>query len=98
MKTNFYLTVGSNGAVKATKNPRYTEWDEVCIGVALSLPDNLFSRPQINATITIKNEDVSPFAIDADTTDLVKNAIQQSTGLEVKLTITNPDEYPPVKG
>lgn len=91
MKTNFYLTIGSNGAVKATKNPRYTEWDEVCIGVSVVLPDSLFSRPSINATIVIKSEDVMPFAIDADTTDLVKNAIEQSTGMEVKLIITNPD-------
>jgi len=41
---------------------------------------------------------VKHFIVNADTSNLVKNAIEQSTGLEVKLTITNPDEEPPLRG
>lgn len=89
MKTKFYLTVNSTGSVKVTKSPRYTDFGEVSIGCNLELPDILFRRPQIEASITVDAKDVQPFEITADTSNLVKEAIQQSTGLEVKLTIVN---------
>lgn len=92
MKTNFYLTVNSKGSVKVTKTRSSCRYDEVCIACGLILPDTLFTKPQINATITVDPKNVMPFIIDADTTNLVKNAIEQSTGLDVKLTIENPDK------
>lgn len=91
MKTRFYLTVNSTGSVKVTKSPRYTDFGEVSIGVAMELPEVLFMRPQIQASITIDAKDVQPFEINADTSNMVKDAIQQSTGLDVKLTIVNPE-------
>lgn len=91
MKTNFYLTVNSNGNVKVTKNPTRVDMKEVSIGVNLELPDVLFKRPQIQATINIGEEYARPFIIDADTAGLVKNAIEQSTGLDIKLSIVNPE-------
>lgn len=91
MKTKFYLTVGSNGFVKATKNPCAISLREVSIGCTMELPDVLFKRPQIEATITVDAKDVQPFNIDAETANNVKDAIQRSTGFEVKITIVNPE-------
>lgn len=91
MKTNFYLTVNKNGTVKVTKNPTRIDMNEVSIGVGLALPDILFKRPQIQATIIIDDKVVEPLIIDAETANNVKDAIQQSTGLDIKLTVVNPE-------
>lgn len=91
MTTKFYLTVSSNGNAKITKKRQYVDFDEVSIGCTLELPDVLFKRPQIDASITVDVKDVQPFEISADTSNMVKDAIQQSTGLDVKLTIVNPE-------
>lgn len=91
MKTKFFITVNNRGVVKVTKNPTYTNINEVSIGCQLELPDALFKRPQIEATILVNSKDVQPFEINAETANNVKDAIQQSTGLEVKLNILNPE-------
>lgn len=89
MKTNFYLVVNSKGAVGVKKSKPAVRSDEVCIACGLILPDTLFQKPQINATITIDPTKVMPLIINAETEQLVKGAIESATGLEVKLTIDN---------
>jgi len=91
MKTKFYLTVNDNGTVKATRKAQNVSINEVCMGFSLDLPDVLFRRPQIEASVTVDAKDVAPFQINADTSNMVKEAIKQSTGLEVKLTVVNPE-------
>jgi hypothetical protein len=90
MITKFFITVNQNGSAKLTKKRQSVDFDEVSIGCQLELPDVLFKRPQIEANITVDAKDVQPFEISADTSNMVKEAIQQSTGLEVKLTVLNP--------
>ncbi len=65
--------------------------DEVAIQIELVLPNSVFKRPQIQAQITIPESAVSPAQIDAATSQNVKDAIIQATGLDVKLTVINPD-------
>lgn len=91
MKTACYLKVKSNGSVSVSKNRPYTDINEVAVGLTIDLPDVLFKRPQIEASITVASDNVQPFHVDADTTNLVKNAIQSATGFEVKLTVINPE-------
>lgn len=91
MKVRFYLTVSSTGNVKLTKKAYAVSMREVCIGCSLDLPDTLFTRPKIEATIKVEADKVNPFSITADTSNMVKEAIQQFTGLEVELTIINPE-------
>lgn len=91
MITKFFLTVSKNGSIKETKSPVAIGLNEVSVGCTLELPDILFKRPSIEATIKVDAKDVQPFEITADTANNVKEAIQQSTGFEVKLSIINPD-------
>lgn len=86
MKTNFYLKVNSKGAVSVCKTKPGLNFDQVCISCGLVLPDILFQKPQINATIIVDEKDHKPFILTAETADNVKNAIEAATGIEVKLS------------
>lgn len=90
MKLPFFLTINSKGSVKATKNKPSLEWNEISIQMSITLPDALFKKPQLSANITIPDEAAVAKVIAADVQDNVKEAIQQATGMEVKLNLVAP--------
>lgn len=99
MKANFYLTINSRGSVSVTKNrPGHLRFDEVSVACNIELPDMLFKKPQISASIVVSDNDAMPFTIDADTSNNVRDAIEAATGIQVKLTIENRDALSPVAG
>lgn len=87
MKLPFFLTINSKGSVKATKNKPSLDWNEISIQMNLILPDALFRKPQLSANITIPDEAAVSKVISADVQDNVKEAIEQATGMEVKLNL-----------
>lgn len=91
MKTKFYLKVNQSGSVSTSKGKPNLDWDQVAILVNVELPDVLFQKPQITASINVGSENVTPFLIDAATVDNVKDAIQTATGLQVKITLEQPE-------
>lgn len=91
MKTQFYLVVNDNGTVKTTKNRPNLNWNEVSIQTSLTLPDMLFRKPHLQATIVVSDEAAAPKEISVETADNIQSAIEEATGLEVRLTIENPD-------
>lgn len=92
MKTQFYLKVTKNGSVNTTKTRPDLKFDEVAVLVNVELPDILFQKPQITATIAVPSDNVTPYMLTAETADNVKNAIETATGINVKLTIGEPDD------
>lgn len=87
MKLPFFLTINQKGSVKATKNKPYLDWNEISIQMNLVLPDALFKKPQLSANITIPDEAAISKMIEAEVRDNVKEAIEQVTGMEVKLNL-----------
>lgn len=87
MKLPFFLTINSRGSVKATKNKPSLDWNEISIQMNLVIPDSLFRKPQLSANITIPDEAALSKVISADVQDNVKEAIEQATGMEVKLNL-----------
>lgn len=87
MKKEFYLTVNSNGTTKTTKSKPALDWNEIAIHVKLDLPDSLFRKPQLNATISVPESAVEPREITAEMQDNIKDAIEVSTGMEIRLSI-----------
>jgi hypothetical protein len=87
MKISFYLIVNSKGTVKTTKNRPGLNWDEISMKVNLELPAGLFQKPQLSADIKIPDEAATPTEITADVVENVRQAIEQASGMEVKLTI-----------
>lgn len=92
MKTTFYLTVNRRGSVKTTKNRPGTDWDEVAVQMNLTLPDALFQKPQIQAFIEVKDAQIAPVEISAETRDNIREAIESVSGMEVRLEIVNPNQ------
>lgn len=90
MKTKFYLRVNSNGSVGLTKSRPDLTFDQVAVCVELELPDILFKKPQITASIKVDHADVTPLIIDAETANNVKEAIETITGIKVLLKVENP--------
>jgi hypothetical protein len=65
--------------------------DEVAIAINLELPDALFTRPQLQAQITIPKEAVSKPVIDAAITDNIEQAVKAATGFDLKITVVAPE-------
>jgi hypothetical protein len=92
MKTKCYLKIGSNGSVSVSKGKPNLDFDQVAVALDIELPDMLFKKPHITASIKVDEHNATPFTIDAETEDNVRNAIETATGLVVKLSIENPEE------
>lgn len=90
MKTNFYLVVNNNGTVTAKKNRPDLKWNEVSIEMNLTLPDMLFRKPHLSATIVVPDEAAAPKLVNVETADNIKDAIETVTGMEVKIEIVGP--------
>lgn len=92
MRTQFYLVVTDGGSVKAVKNQPNLNWNEVAIYLNLELPQELFQKPRLQASIVVGANSVAPTQIDVETSDNIREAIESATGLEVRLEIIDPDE------
>lgn len=87
MKVDFYLTANSNGTLKLNKQKPASKYDEVVIAVKLELPDSLFKKPQLSASIKVDEDTVRPFIIDANAVSGITEAIKTQTGLDCNITI-----------
>jgi hypothetical protein len=92
MKTQFFLVVNDGGSVRTTKGRPDLKWNEIAIHLNLQLPQQLFQKPQIQASITVDESKVAPTLIDVETANNVKEAIEAATGMEVKLEVLNTHE------
>jgi len=91
MKLKRYLVIKRNGSTRITKQPPSIEWDEVFMLLSIELPDKVFDRPLLQASITIAEGQVQPMVITADTVSDVEKVIEERTGFEVKLEVINPN-------
>lgn len=62
-------------------------WNEIAIECELDLPNILFQRPALSATIKVEDAQAGPRAIEPVVIDNIKNAIEQAAGVEVRLTV-----------
>lgn len=92
MKTACYLIVNDTGSVRTTKNSPDLKWNEVAIHLNLNLPNALFFKPRLNASISLDEDEAMPAEISVETINNVREAIQQATGMEIKLEISNPNQ------
>lgn len=88
MKVKGYLVVTSNGSAKFVKKYPDLNFNEVAVGVNLELPDKLFERPVLNATITVPDNAVLPYQLPVEVRDEIEAALASVEGADVKLTVT----------
>jgi hypothetical protein len=90
MKTDFWLIVSANGSTYTRKTKPDLSRSEVAVKLSLSLPDALFERPHLSADITIDPENVTTFPLDSQVVQGVKDAVKQSTGVDLNIRIVDP--------
>lgn len=89
MEVQFYLVVNKSGTVKTYKNKPGLNWDEISMRMNLTLPDALFQKPLLEATVIIPESAAMPQTIDAEVAANARDAIEMATGLEVQLKIVS---------
>ena len=92
MKAPFYLIVNKKGSVRTTKTQPDLKWDEISIQMNLDLPDTLFKKPLLSASIVVNEKQVTPAVISPVIKNNIQDSIKQHSGVEVKLTIVDPAE------
>ncbi len=79
-------------------NPRFRmskpdlKWDEVAIYIDVELPEALFVRPTLQATVVVKDEAVTPQVLTPDVVVNTAEAIERATGMKVELRVVPPPE------
>ena len=94
MKVKKWMTIGSNGSCRITTGKPKLDWNEVAIFLEIVLPDALFSKPRLEAKITVPDEAAASGVIQAIVTDDVKEAVEQATGLTFSIAIEEPRGKP----
>ena len=85
MKENAYLIIGRRGIRGVRKTKPSLEWDEIACKITLDVPDELFKRPHIEATLKIEN--VPNNVYNPEVVINTKELIEQQTGCKVDFKI-----------
>jgi hypothetical protein len=88
--TNYGMQTGKS-TVRVTRNKPDCDATEVAVKISLELPDALFKRPSLQATIKV-NDDVAPVLVDADVADNIARVVKEQMGIH--LHVTAPDPLP----
>jgi hypothetical protein len=64
----------------------------VPIKLALEIPDELFSKPQLQATIKIDKNKVSAPVIDAEVLDNITEMINKQLGVDLKINLVTKEK------
>jgi hypothetical protein len=70
----------------AVRRPRL-DADEVAMHVAITVPDALFRRPQLEAAITVPREQVNRPTINAQVLDNIRETLQQALGVDMRIAV-----------
>ena len=92
MKTYFYLAISQNGSVRSLKNQPSLNWNEISVGMSLDVPDKIFQRPVLQASIIIPEDVVMKTPLNAEVRDNVAEAIEQVTGLKFSIKVEESEE------
>lgn len=92
MRTSFWLIVSNKGSTHTRKTKPDLGRNEVAIKMNLSLPDALFQRPHLQADVAIDPKNVTTFPLNTEVLQGVKDAVKQSTGVDLNIQIVDPHE------
>jgi len=83
MKTTSWLIIDRNGIKATRKTKPALDWDEIAIKVNLEVPNELFQRPTIEATVKVT--DVPNNAYEPEIILNTVDLIEQQTGAKSTL-------------
>jgi hypothetical protein len=85
MKETFWIAISRRGSMTVRKTRPNLNWDEIAMQLKLDIPDELFRRPHIEATLQIK--DVPNEAYKPELIINTKELIEQQTGAKIDFRI-----------
>jgi hypothetical protein len=92
MKVQKWLTISRSGTAKISVNRPYMAVDEIAILLSLDIPDMLFAKPKLVAEIKVPDTAVTPEQVTTEVTDNIEEAIKSVTGLEMRVSVVDPEE------
>ena len=87
MKTSAYLIINPNGVVSVRKSKPFLQWNEIAVRISLDIPDALFQRPHLEATISVDPEKVQPTQINPEMIINTKELIEEQTGAKIDFKV-----------
>lgn len=95
MKIERFLVVGKKKHQKASArlavNSPALDSHEVAVKINLDIPDELFTKPQLQASITIPSDSVNPPIIDAEVVDNIQELISKEIGVDLSIALVEPN-------
>lgn len=87
MKLKRYLNIRSKGACRITKMrvPLYA--NEISILLNIDLPDKLFAKPVLEASITVPENAIKMKSISDETINNVQEMIKENIGIELNISV-----------
>lgn len=87
MRVSNWLVINRNGVKTVRKSKPALEWDEIAVKLNIEIPNELFQRPTIEATVKVTdvpNTVYEPELVIADIQD-----IEQRLGAKINLTVSH---------
>lgn len=92
----FYLVIHrknySTLSARLTSRTPDLEAGEVAIKLNVNVPETLFKKPQLQASVTIPEDSVTAPVLNAQVLDNVKEVLAQTTGMDISLRVVEPTE------
>lgn len=82
-----HLVIKKNGSCRLCVNQPSLDWDEVSVLLEVSMPDAIFERPRLEASITIPDDAALPDMINSEVIENATKAIEQATGLTFAVNV-----------
>jgi len=90
MKEKAYLIIGKRGIRGVRKTKPSLEWDEIACKIDLNIPDEIFRRPHIEATLNVV--DVPNNVYEPEIVLNTKELIEQQTGAKIDFKVVPYEE------
>lgn len=94
MNEQAWITVNASGSMRLTKARPAMRWDEISLQIDVTIPDEMFRRPHLQASIKVPDEAVQQRVISTDVIDNVQESIRQATGLEIAVKVVKKCAFP----
>ena len=87
MKVKGFLNIRANGTARFTKTNVALHVDEISMAIEIKVPDALFEKPKLQATIEIPDSVAIPELINSEVVDNINELVKVNTGLDLNITI-----------
>lgn len=91
-----YLIVGKRRhqkpVARISVNPPALDSHEIAIKLEMDIPEELFSKPQLSAKITVPKDAISSPVIDADVVDNIEEIISRELGVDMSISVLPNDQ------